>query len=114
MCDPTCRKRIVKKSKLFWSYVRYFWIAAGVRTCRIFIGVCKHVFMNHAMVFLDWGNKTKIVSVSFSRSESIIVLTDIVSFIKISNKTSLLGCFVYIALAKNYWEIKSGQFKNYQ
>ena len=45
-------------------------------------------------------------------SQNIIVLTDIVSFITISNETGLLNCFVYIAKVKNHCEIKLRQFKN--
>ena len=39
--DSDCRWFIVKKAKIFWSYVKYFQILAGVRKCRILIGLCK-------------------------------------------------------------------------
>ena len=41
MRDSACRWFIVKKAKIFWSYVKHFWILAGVRKCRILIGLCK-------------------------------------------------------------------------
>ena len=41
MCDLACKWYIVKKAKIFWSYVKHFWINAGVRKCKILIGVCK-------------------------------------------------------------------------
>ena len=41
MRDSTCRWFIVKKCKIFWSYVKHFWILLGVRKFRILIGLCK-------------------------------------------------------------------------
>ena len=41
MRDTGCRWFIVKRAKLFWSYVKHFWILAGVTKCRILIGLCK-------------------------------------------------------------------------
>ena len=35
MWDSACRWFIVKKAKIFWSYVKHFWILAGVKKCRI-------------------------------------------------------------------------------
>ena len=32
---------IDKKAKIFWSYVKHFWILAGVRKCIILTGLCK-------------------------------------------------------------------------
>ena len=32
--DSACRSFIVKKAKTFQSYVKHFWILAGVRKCR--------------------------------------------------------------------------------
>ena len=40
----TCKKIpcfIIKKAKVFWSYVKHFWILASVRKCRILISLCK-------------------------------------------------------------------------
>ena len=42
MSDSVCRWFIVKKAKIFWSYVKQFLILAGVRKCRILIDLCKH------------------------------------------------------------------------
>ena len=41
MHDSACWWFIVKKAKMFWSYVKHFWILAGVRKCRILTGLCK-------------------------------------------------------------------------
>ena len=30
-----------KKAKIFWSYIKHFWIVVGVRKCKILIGLCK-------------------------------------------------------------------------
>ena len=32
---------LLKKLKIFWSYVKFFLILAGVGKCRILIGLCK-------------------------------------------------------------------------
>ena len=40
MRDWTCTWFIVKRVKRFWSYVKHFWILAGVRKCRILIRLC--------------------------------------------------------------------------
>ena len=41
MRDLACRWCIVKKAKIFWIYVKHFWIFAGMGKCRILIGLCK-------------------------------------------------------------------------
>ena len=41
MRDSPCRWFIVKKAKIFWSYVKHFWIFTGVRKCKILIGLWK-------------------------------------------------------------------------
>ena len=41
MRDSACWWSIVKKTKIFWSYVKHFWILEGVRKCRILIGLSK-------------------------------------------------------------------------
>ena len=66
MRDSACRWFIVKKAKIFWSYAKHFWIFAGVRKCRNLIGLCKWTFSNCPIIFLDWHNKTKLLSASFS------------------------------------------------
>ena len=62
MRDSTCRWCIVKKAKIFWSYVKDFWILTGVRKCRILISLCNEAFLMCPTIFLDWYNKTKLVS----------------------------------------------------
>ena len=64
--DSACRWFIIKKAKIFWSYVKHFWDLAGVRKYRILIGLCKKAFLNCPIMFLDWHNKTKLVPGSFS------------------------------------------------
>ena len=66
MRDSTCRWFIVKKAKIFWSYVKHFWIVAGMRKYRILTGLCKEAFLNCLTIFLNWYNKTKLVPASFS------------------------------------------------
>ena len=46
MRDLSYRWFIVKKVKIFWSYVIHFWILTGVRKCRILIGLWKWAFLN--------------------------------------------------------------------
>ena len=41
MRDSACGWYIVKKAKIFQSYVKYFLILAGVKKCRNLIGLCK-------------------------------------------------------------------------
>ena len=41
MRDLACRWYTVKKTKIFWSYFKHFWILPVVRNCRIVIGLCK-------------------------------------------------------------------------
>ena len=41
MRESACRWFIVKKVKIFWSYVKHFLILAGMRKCRILIGLFK-------------------------------------------------------------------------
>ena len=58
MRDSAFRWFIVKKPKIFWSYVKHFWVLADVRKCRILIGVCNWAFLNCPTIFLDCHNKT--------------------------------------------------------
>ena len=53
MHDSACRWFIVQKAKIFWSYVKHFWILTGVRKRRILIGLCKQAFFNCPTIFLD-------------------------------------------------------------
>ena len=41
MHDSASRWFIAGKANIFWNYVKYFWILAGVRKCRILIGLSK-------------------------------------------------------------------------
>ena len=65
MRDSACRWLIVENAKIFRSYVKIFLFFLRERNCRILIGLCKYVFMNHPVMFLDRDNKTKLVSASF-------------------------------------------------
>ena len=64
MRDSACRWLTVENTKRFQSYVKYFWIFPRERNFRILIGLCKQVFMNHPIVFLDRDNKRKLVPAS--------------------------------------------------
>ena len=64
MRDSACRWFIVKKTKIFWSYVKYFIILVGVAKRRILIGLFKWAFLNSPTIFLEWHNKNE-VRVSF-------------------------------------------------
>ena len=41
MRDSACSWFIPKNAKVFWSYVKHFWILTGVGTCRILISLFK-------------------------------------------------------------------------
>ena len=66
MCDSSCTWCIVKYAKIFWSYVEYFWITPRISSCRIFICLCKQVFINISIIFLDWDNKAKLVPAAYA------------------------------------------------
>ena len=66
MCDLGCRWFIVENAKVFRSYVKHFLIFPHERNYRILIGLCKEVFMNYPIMFLDPDNKGKLVPASFS------------------------------------------------
>ena len=66
MRDSACRWFIVENANIFRSYVKHFCIFPRERNCRILIGLCKEVFMNHPIMFLDRDNKGKLVPASFS------------------------------------------------
>ena len=63
MCNSACRWFIGEKAKIFWSYVKQFWNLAGVRKCRILIGLCKSALL---ICMFSTDNKTKLLSASFS------------------------------------------------
>ena len=66
MHDSACRWLIAKNAKIFRNYVKYFRVFPRERNCRILIGLCKEVFLNHPIMFLDRDNKMKLVPASFS------------------------------------------------
>ena len=66
MGDLACELVIIEKAKIFQSFVEHFLVFPRERDCRILIDLCKWVFMNYPVMFLDQDNKTKIVSASFS------------------------------------------------
>ena len=66
MCDSACRWFIVKKTKIFWTHIKHFWIISGKRKSRILNGLCKKDFLNCPTIFLNWHKKTKLLSASFS------------------------------------------------
>ena len=50
MCDSVCKSFIVKKAKIFSSYVEHFLILAGVRKGRFLNGLCKQAFLKQAFL----------------------------------------------------------------
>ena len=65
MHDSACRWFIIENAKIIRSYVKHFWIFPRERNCRILIGLCKDVLMNHPIMFLDRDNKGKLVPAPF-------------------------------------------------
>ena len=65
MCDSAWRCFIVKKVKIFWSYVKHFWIIADKRKGSILIALWKQAFLNCPSIFLNWHNKMKLLLASF-------------------------------------------------
>ena len=65
MRGSACRWFNIKKAKILRSYVKHFWIFAGVRKCRSLTGLCKWAFLNCPTIFLASHNKTKLVPVFF-------------------------------------------------
>ena len=59
-------KWLIEIAKICQSYVTNFWIFPRERNCKILIGLCKLVFMNHPVMFLDGDNETKLVPASLS------------------------------------------------
>ena len=59
MCNSACRWLIVQNAQIFRSYVKQFWIFPHERNCKIFIGLCKYISMNHPILFLDRNNTIK-------------------------------------------------------
>ena len=65
MRNSACRWLIVVNAKIFGSYVEHFSIFPRTKNCRTLIGLCKKVFMNYPIMFLDRDNKPKLVPASF-------------------------------------------------
>ena len=65
MCDSFYRWLTFKNAKIFWSFVKHFWLFPLQRNYRFLIGLCK-VLMNHKIMCPDWENKMKLVSAFFS------------------------------------------------
>ena len=114
MRDSSCWWSIVKKAKIFWSYVKYFWILPEVRHCRILISL-----WNTFSWIVQSYFSTEIIKRSFASfffllfrlflsknkiSYKIWLLTVIISLCR--NETSKLNCFVYNNAVKNRWETK--------
>ena len=65
MRDSPSRWLIVENIKKFRSYVKHFLSFPLEINLRALIGLCKYVFINHSVKFLDRDNKTKLVPASF-------------------------------------------------
>ena len=72
MRDSAWRWLIIENAKIFRSYVKHFLIFLRERNYRKLVGLCKKVFMNHPIMFLDQSNKTKLVLASFSHFLNIL------------------------------------------
>ena len=66
MRNSAYRWLIVENAKIFRSYVKHVLIFPRQRYCRILIGLCSYVFMNHPILFLDRDKKTNLVPAFFS------------------------------------------------
>ena len=56
MRKSACMWLIAENAKRLPSYIKLFWIFSCERNCRILIGSCKQVLMNHPTMFLDGDN----------------------------------------------------------
>ena len=99
-----CRWSVVKKDKIFWSYVKHFWILADVREIAESWLVCVNLVPVSFSCFLDFSWK------KLSFLESFTDLTVIISLYL--NEPSYINCFICVAVAKTFWKIKLGEFKN--
>ena len=61
MGPSTYRWLIVENANMFQIYAKYSRIFPRGRNCRILIGLSKQVFMNHGIMFLNKGNKKKLL-----------------------------------------------------
>ena len=108
---------------MFRNYVKHFWIFPRERNCSILIGLCKEMFMNHPIMFLDRDNKMKLVSATFSYFlelrweknkfllKSVVVIKVIISLhYKETNETVSFT----LLLQKSSWKIKWGEFQSDQ
>ena len=57
---------LLKMLKYYEVTLNIFWIFPSEKNCRILISLCKQVFTNHPIMFLNRDNKTKLVPTSFS------------------------------------------------
>ena len=69
MRDSPCKWHIVENISNIRSYLKHFCIFKREKIYGILIGLCKQVFTNHPIMFLDRDNETKLVSASFFERE---------------------------------------------
>ena len=79
MRDSACKWLMVKNVKIFRIHAKHFLIFPRERNCRILIGLCNYVFMNHPIMFVERHNKRKLVPASFSYFFVLTVVTLIIS-----------------------------------
>ena len=65
MRNSACMWFIVKKAKIFWNYVKHFWIIAGDRKCRIWFIYDNKLFFNCPTILLNWDIKKKFCFLAF-------------------------------------------------
>ena len=64
MRDSAYRWLLVENLQIFRRYVKHFWIFPREKICKVLICLCKYVFVNRPMIFLELHNKTKLVLVT--------------------------------------------------
>ena len=70
MHDSAYSSSLLKIQKYFkvleiFMQVKHFSIFPRESNCRILIGLCIYVFMNHSIMILDRGSKAKLLVASF-------------------------------------------------
>ena len=58
-----CSWRIGKNTRTFLTYVKRFWVIPCMKNCRNLIALCKKVFRNSPIIFLQQENKAKLVQI---------------------------------------------------
>ena len=109
MRESACRWLIVENAKIFWSYVKHFWIFPLERNCRIVIGLCKYSFMNHLIMFFGWDNKASLVVFLRTLKKITFSSKNVMWNLHIIKK--LIKLFYLYRSCKSTWKTELGEFK---